>query len=324
MATVAVGRVGHEDRLSIVDHLHELRGRLIVSLAAVAVAFGFCMWQNHSLLHIVNEPLAHQTQKQVRAGHGPLGATYTLQQTTRTVASQLQLVVNALQRPGSGASSATRASLNGVTPQLDGALKRLSAAPQGDKPVTLGIGEPFTTTVGIALIFALILALPIVLYQLYGFLLPAFSPEQQRIATPLMLAIPFLFVIGVLFGYFVVLPAAVRFFQNFNSGEFNVLVQASQYYHFAAVTLLAMGLVFQVPVGILAATRAGIVTPRQLRHNRRYALLACGAVAAFLPGEVVTLVLETVPLYLLFEVSVLLATVIDRRERRRLRTETAC
>ena len=103
------------------------------------------------------------------------------------------------------------------------------------------------------------------------------------------------------------LPAAVRFFQNFNSDQFNVLVQASQYYHFAAVTLLAMGLVFQVPVAILAATRAGIVTPAQLRHNRRYAILACGAVAAFLPGDAITLLLETVPLYLLFEVSVLLA-----------------
>jgi len=124
----------------------------------------------------------------------------------------------------------------------------------------------------IALIFALILSLPVLLYELYGFLLPAFSPEQQRVATPLMLAIPFLFVAGVLFGYFVVLPAAVRFFQNFNSGQFNVLVQASQYYHFAAVILLAMGLVFQVPVAILAATRAGVVSTAQLRHNRRYAI----------------------------------------------------
>ena len=138
-----------------------------------------------------------------------------------------------------------------------------------------------------------------------------------------MLAVPLLFVAGVLFGYFVVLPSALRFFQNFNSGEFNVLVQANQYYHFAAVTLLAMGLVFQVPVGMLAATRAGIVTPHQLRHNRRYAILACGAVAALLPGDATTLVLETVPLYLLFEVSLLLATIIDRREKRRLRAAGA-
>ncbi len=313
----AVASIGHEDRLSVVDHLEELRARLIVSLAVLAVAFGLCMWQNHALLNIIDRPLAHETQKQVEAGSGPLGSTYTVQQSARTVAAQLQVVVRALERPGSGASSATRASLAGVAPQLRGAIARLSAAPQGNKPVTLGIGEPFTTTLGIALIFALILSLPVLLYELYGFLLPALSPEQQRVATPLMLAIPFLFVAGVLFGYFVVLPAAVRFFQNFNSGEFNVLVQASQYYHFAAIILLAMGLVFQVPVGILAATRAGVVTTRQLRRNRRYAILACGAVAAFLPGDAITLLLETVPLYLLFELSVLLARILDRRDARR-------
>jgi sec-independent protein translocase protein TatC len=113
-----------------------------------------------------------------------------------------------------------------------------------------------------------------------------------------------------------VLPAAVRFFQNFNSGQFNVLVQASQYYHFAAVTLLAMGLVFQVPVGILAATRAGVVSVRQLRRNRRYALLACGLVAAFLPGDAITLLLETVPLYLLFELSLLVAAIGERQASR--------
>ncbi|HMD57019.1 MAG TPA: twin-arginine translocase subunit TatC [Solirubrobacteraceae bacterium] len=315
---IAVGRIGHEDRLSVVDHLHELRGRLIVSLAALAVAFGFCMWQNHALLRIINEPLAHQTEKQVRAGNGPLGSTYTLQESTHTVAIQLQTVLAALDRPGSGVSPATRASLTGVAPKLDGAIKRLSAAPAGNRPVTLGIGEPFTTTIGIAALFALILALPVILYELYGFLLPAFSPDQRRIAAPLMLAIPFLFVAGVTFGYFVVLPAAVRFLQNFNSDQFNVLVQASQYYHFAAVTLLAMGLVFQVPVGILAGTRAGIVTPAQLRRNRRYAILACGAVAAFIPGDAITLVLETVPLYLLFELSVLLATIIERADGRRV------
>jgi sec-independent protein translocase protein TatC len=71
-----------------------------------------------------------------------------------------------------------------------------------------------------------------------------------------------------------------------------------------------------VPVGILAATRSGIVTPHQLRHNRRYAILACGAVAAFLPGDAITLLLETVPLYLLFEASLLLATLAERRASR--------
>jgi sec-independent protein translocase protein TatC len=314
---VAVGSIGHQDRVSVVDHLEELRVRLIVCLAVIAVAFGFCFWQNTALLKIVNAPLTHQTQKQVKAGNGPLGSTYTVQQSARTVAVQLQTVVQVLERPDSGASPATRASLARVRPQLDRAIKHLSAAPQGNKPVTLGIGEPFTTTLGISFIFAMIFSLPVILYELYGFLLPAFSPEQRRVTTPLMLAIPFLFVAGVMFGYLIVLPAAVRFFQNFNSGQFNVLVQASQYYHFAAVVLLAMGLVFQVPVGVLAATRAGIVTTKQLRHNRRYAVLACGAVAAFLPGDAITLLLETVPLYLLFEFSVLIARIIEHRETRR-------
>ena len=304
----------------MVGHLEELRARLIISLAALAVAFGFCMWQNHALLTIINKPLAHQTQKQVRSGHGPLGATYTVQQGARVVATQLEVVVGALGRPGSGASAAVRKSLAGVGPALDKAIAGLSRPPEGDKPVTLGIGEPFSTTIGVALIFAFILALPVILYELYAFLIPAFSPEQQRVANSLVLAVPLLFVTGVAFGYFVVLPAAVRFFQNFNSGQFNVLVQASQYYHFVAVILLAMGLVFQVPVAILAATRSGVVTPRQLRKNRRYAILACGAVAAFLPGDAVTLLLETVPLYLLFEASLLLATVTERRQQRRLRT----
>ena len=310
---VAVGSVGYEERLSLVEHLTELRTRLIVSIVALALAFGLCMWQNHALLEVINAPLAHQTQKQVRAGNGPLGATYKVQQNARDVAGQLAIVVSALERPGSGASQATRASLRTVPSHLRGDIARLSAPPSGDKPVTLGIGEPFNTTIGVALMFAFILALPVLLYELYGFLLPAFSPDQRRVATPLVLAIPVLFAIGVLFGYFVVLPAAVRFFQNFNSGQFNVLVQASQYYHFVAVILLAMGLVFQVPVAILAATRAGIVTPSQLAHNRRYAILACAVIAAFIPGDAITLLLETVPLYLLFEGSVLLARVVERR-----------
>src|SRR5271156_2923688 len=115
---VAAASIGYEDRLHLVDHLEELRGRLIVSLAALAVAFGFCMWQNHALLNIINKPLAHQTQKQVRAGHGPLGATYVVQQSARSVATQLQLVVGTLERPDSGVSAAARASLRGVSPQL--------------------------------------------------------------------------------------------------------------------------------------------------------------------------------------------------------------
>jgi sec-independent protein translocase protein TatC len=308
--------VNHVERLTTVGHLDELRTRLIASLVVIGIAFGFCFWQNNRLLHLINRPLAHQTQAQVRDGHGPLGATYTVSQSARDVAVQLQAVVNVLDEPGQHQTPAARTALHQAARSLEGDIARLSAPPEGDKPVTLGIGEPFTTTVTISFIFALILALPFVLHQAYAFLMPALHPHERRHIRPLVVSIPFLFVAGVLFGYFIVLPAAVRFFQNFNSDQFNVLVQANQYYKFAATTLLAMGLLFQVPVGIVAITRAGFVTPAQLRKHRRYAVVACGAVAALLPGDAITLLLETVPLYLLFELGVLFAALAERRSHK--------
>ena len=314
---VSLRTVRPEERMSTVGHLDELRTRLIASLAVVVVAFGFCFWQNHRLLHVIDRPLAHQTQEQVRAGHGPLGATYTVAQSARDVAAQLHAVVGVLDGPRSRLAAADRATLAGVGRHLERDIGRLSAPPQGDRPVTLGIGEPFTTTVTISFVFALILALPFLLHQAYAFLMPALEPRERRHVLPLVVSIPFLFVGGVLFGYFVVLPAAVHFFQNFNSSEFNVLVQANQYYKFAATTLLAMGFLFQVPVGIVAVTQAGLVTPRRLRQNRRYAIAACGLVAAVLPGDAITLLLETVPLYLLFELGVLVASLLERRSRAR-------
>ena len=312
---VAVKTLRHDERVSLVDHLDELRTRIIVCGVVLAAAFAVCFWQNHALLKLINRPLAMQTQKQVRAGHGPLGAAYTNQQSTRALAVQLAATLSALQSPQSNLSPAARSQLRHLNPGLHRTIAQLNRPPTGDKPVTLGIGEPFTTTVGVTLLFALILSLPVILYELYGFIIPALSPTQKRAARPTLMAIPGLFIAGIAFGYLVVLPAAVHFFENFNSSQFNVLVQASQYYHFAAMTILAMGLLFQVPVAILAATRADIVTPRQLRKNRRYAILACVAIAALLPGDVTTMLLETVPLYVLFEASLIIATLTQRRRR---------
>ena len=138
MAVAAVGRIGHEERLSTVDHLEELRTRLIVCLVVVGVAFGFCFWQNHALLNVINAPLAHETQKQVRAGNGPLGSTYTVQQSARTVASELKTVVGALQRPGSIASM-TPASA--TEDRMQSNSKRDVLAPSHDAPA-----QPSTST----------------------------------------------------------------------------------------------------------------------------------------------------------------------------------
>ncbi|HEX5608572.1 MAG TPA: twin-arginine translocase subunit TatC [Solirubrobacterales bacterium] len=230
--------ISHEDQLSLVDHLDELRARIVVSIAVFGVALALCFWQNQLLLELASGPLP--------SGH--------------------------------------------------------------DKLITFGVTEPFTTTLTVSTYGALILALPIILYQAYAYLLPAFSRQEQRAILPLLLLIPVLFVGGVAFGYFVVLPAATQFLLNFNDAQFNIQVRAREYYGFFAQTLLACGLVFQVPVGILAVTRLGIVKVEQLTRNRRYAYLGCAVLAAALPGvDPVSMLLETGPLILLYELSIVLA-----------------
>lgn len=308
----AIRMVDHEDRLSLVDHLDELRKRLIISGIVIGIAFGVCFWQNHALLDIINKPLKQQTRKQVAKGEGTVGQASLAQQAVLKLSKDTQAAIHILATPGSGLPAPTRAQLAPLQAAMARDVARIPRVPQGDNPVTLGVGEPFTTTITVSFYFALLFSLPVVLFELFGFILPGLRPEERRAIYPLLYSVPFLFIAGVSFGYFVVLPAAVRFFVNFNASEFNVLVQASQFYKFAATILLAMGLIFQVPIVIIGAARAGLVTPRQLRRNRRYAILACAVIAAFLPGDAITLLLETVPLYLLYEASILLATLLVR------------
>jgi sec-independent protein translocase protein TatC len=233
-----VKALSYDDEVSLVEHLDELRARVVVSLSVFGVAFALCFWQSHLLLELAN---------------GPLPSSH-------------------------------------------------------DKLLTLGITEPFTTTMTVAAYGAFVLSMPIILYQVYAYVLPALSHQQRRTATPLLLLVPVLFITGVVFGYVVVLPAATKFLLNFNNSQFNVQVRAKDYYSFFGTTLLACGVVFQVPVGVLAVTRLGIVKVSQLRQNRRYAYLGCAIVAAALPGvDPVSMLLETAPLIALYELSIVLA-----------------
>src|SRR3954447_21387840 len=141
--------VQHEDRLTLVEHLDELRSRMIISIAAFAVAFGLCFWQNDRLLDIANAPL-----------------------------------------------------------------------PGGQQPLTFGVAEPFTTSVTISAYAALVISLPVILYQAYAFILPALTVREKRYAVPFLIMVPVLFIGGVVFGYFVVLPAATKFLLNFNETQF--------------------------------------------------------------------------------------------------------
>jgi sec-independent protein translocase protein TatC len=313
MALKTVRMAGHEEQLSVVDHLEELRRRLFVCLGALVLAFGLCLWQSHLILRVINEPLAKQTRSQVAAGRGPEGQAALTEQAVRKLAAQTDALATLLATRRSRLPAAVRARLGADAKLLAGAATKLPRSAEGDKPYTLSIGEPFTSTLTVALYFALLLAAPVILFELYGFILPAFDPRERRLVMPLLYALPILFICGLLFAYFIVLPTAVSFLQNFNSGEFNVIVQASQYYEFAAMTMLAVALSFELPVAVVGAVAAGVVSTARLRKFRRYAFLICAAIAALLPGEAITMVIETIPLYALYELSILAARLAERR-----------
>lgn len=232
-----MGKIRHiqpDDELSMVEHLEELRSRIIVVLLFFGVVLAVCFWQNHWILDVVNGPL-----------------------------------------------------------------------PEGKHPATFGVSEAFISTLTVSTYAAIIITSPIIIYEIWAFVVPAFSDQERRVATPLVLLTPALFVAGCVFGYFIVLPPAVNFLLNFNADQFNVLLRASDYYSFFGLTVLAMGLLFELPLAILIASRMGLVTSKQLRENRRYAIVIIAVIAMMLPGvDPVSMLIEMVPLLLLFELSI--------------------
>jgi sec-independent protein translocase protein TatC len=317
--------IAHDERLSLVEHLDELRTRIIICVVAFSVVFGICLWQDDRILKIVNEPLAEaQSNKPCDQTRDPLEQAACWQTAQKLVNERIARTARAL---AASASSSDDATLRDQADALSrAAAAAVEASPRGSprRPVTLGVGEPLTATLTVAGYAALLIALPLLLYQLYAFVLPAFSPTERQVALPLMLLVPFLFYSGVVFAYFVILPAAVDFLQNFNDDSYDVLLQARDYYKFSVMVLAAMGALFQLPLVILAITRMGILTPRQLRKNRRYAILVIAIVAALLPGgDPVTMLLIMIPIVFLYEGSILLAALLDRRTARARAAEEA-
>jgi sec-independent protein translocase protein TatC len=183
------------------------------------------------------------------------------------------------------------------------------------KPITLGVAEPFLTVMKISLFGGLILAAPVILWQFWGFFAPAVDQRQERRVLYFVFFAAGLLAGGIVFGYFVALPAAVHYLTNFDKTEFNIQLRAKDYYGFTTMVLLAMGIVFELPVFVLSLVRLGILSTRQLRSNRRTGYFIIAVVAVALPGvDPITTVIETVPLWVLYEASIWLSVLMERRE----------
>jgi sec-independent protein translocase protein TatC len=237
-------RLGHGEEATLVEHLGELRARLIISLAAIAVAFAVAYAFHGRLLDWLNRPLPDRLQK----------------------------------------------------------------------PTTFSPIEPFTTSIWVTLWAALLLALPVVLWQLWAFLAPAVEEHRQRSIAFVVAFATVLGLGGVAFGYWVILPPAIHFLTNYDSSHYTALIRARDYYRFVSFVLLGVALAFEVPVFVLALVRLRILTAAKLRGSWRVGVFLMTVIGVLLPGvDPVSTILSVIPLVSLYLLSIVLAGIFEKR-----------
>jgi sec-independent protein translocase protein TatC len=238
-------RLTHEESVTLVEHLDELRSRLIVSGVCLVATFTVTYIFRKTLIGWLNAPLpAHQK------GH----------------------------------------------------------------VLTFDPLEAFTTSFMVALYAAIALSLPVLLWQLWSFLAPAFEETSQKVVVRLVGAATALFAGGMAFAYWVVLPAAIPFLLNFDSDVYQNEIRARPYYSFAATTIFALGLLFELPIVILGLVRLGIISSQTLRQNRRIGMGLCVIAAVLLPGvDLVTTAFQAIPILALFEISIWVSVYFEKR-----------
>jgi sec-independent protein translocase protein TatC len=236
-------RLRHGEEATLVEHLGELRTRIVISFAALAVGF-------------VPAYIFHEW------------------------------LIDRLMRP----------------------------LPDDVELVTLGVTEPFFTSIKVSFFAALAVALPVLLWQLWSFLAPAVEEHTQRIVSAFVTLGTALFVGGAAFAYLVLLPRAVPFLVQYDEALYDTQVRASYYLSFVTLVLFGMGVMFELPIFVLALVRLGVLTSARLRRNRRIGYLVVVSVAVLLPTvDPVSLAFEVVPLLLLFELSIWLSVLMERR-----------
>jgi sec-independent protein translocase protein TatC len=180
--------------------------------------------------------------------------------------------------------------------------------------------DTFSITIQIAMVIGGVIAAPVILYQIWAFLAPALHRREKRVVIPVIVSAVTLFAMGVALAFFFVLPMSFKFLLNFQSESMEPMITASDYFGFISTLCLIFGATFELPLAIAALTLLGIVTPQFLSKYRRHAIVACWAVAAIItPGDFLgTTLALAIPMYLLYEVSVIISYTIYRRRERRL------
>jgi sec-independent protein translocase protein TatC len=239
-------RLRHGEEATLVEHLGELRTRLIVALAALTVGFAVAFGFHGHLLEWLNRPLPNDLKK----------------------------------------------------------------------PITFSPIEPFATSIMVSLWAGLLLALPVVFWQIWAFLAPAFEEHRQRSMALLVGFATVLGLGGVAFGYFLILTPAIHFLTNYDSSHYDIAIRARDYYRFVSFVLLGVSLAFEVPVFVLALVRLHILSAAKLRSTWRYGVFVMTVIGVILPGvDPVSTILSVIPLVTLYLLSIGLATFLEPRWR---------
>ena len=233
-------RVGSDDRLSVVEHLDELRNRLIVSGVVLIVAFAVAYAYHEQLIDLLEQPLPDRFKE------------------------------------------------SGL--------------------ITLSPTEPFFTTLKVCFWAAIIASVPVWLYQLYAFVIPAVQDQSRRRMLLVVAGASSLFLAGVAFGFFVVLPVALQFLLDYGGDSFQTQVRAGEYFSFVTTLMLGSGLMFEVPVAMVALARIGVTTAGFYVRHWRVAIVLIAALAAILPGgDPFSMLLLMIPQIALYGLGILLA-----------------
>ncbi len=196
-------------------------------------------------------------------------------------------------------------------------LRSVAGLPEtATKITTFSPAEPFMVSLKVWVVGGLILASPIIIYELWAFLAPAFTAGEKKYFYPVVFATTALFFMGVALAYFLVLPKGLAFLLNFSAGFFNVQLRASDYFTFMALFILAFGVVFELPVVLVLLAKVGVIDDRFLRKNRRWAIVAMAFAAAIITPsqDAFSMLAMFLPLYVLYEISIVLARLVQPKK----------
>lgn len=175
--------------------------------------------------------------------------------------------------------------------------------------------EPMTVTLKLSFVVGLILSLPVIIYHAWAFLSPALFDREKKVVVPALAGGFLLFLLGVAMAYFLVLPLGLRFLLGFQTQALSPIITIGEYLRFATRLILAFGVIFELPLVLLLLAFLGLINAKTLRRFRRHAIVAVSLLSAILtPADVGTMLMMMGPLVLLYEFSILLVALVDRRQ----------